>query len=68
MNQWHPFRKDADDFSYQNEFRITFENDTEETFTLDLEISLRDIAVPIMADDVGKIHFKDGKLLYPTYK
>lgn len=65
INQWHPFRKDAANFSYQKEFRMTFVNDTEDPFILDLEASLRDIAVPIMADVVGNIHIKDGTLLYP---
>lgn len=68
LNDWHPFRKDVDRFAYQNEFRITYVDDTKECFKLDLGKSLRDIAVPIMANDVGEIYFEGDNLLYPTYK
>lgn len=67
VNHWHPFKKDKSKFEYQNEFRITFINDNDQTYTLNLGRSLRDIAVPIQADDVHKIGFKNGKLVYPIY-
>ena len=68
VNHWHPFKKDKNKFKYQNEFRITFINDNDKCFTLDLEKSLRDIAVPIQAKDINEIYFKDGNLMYPVYK
>lgn len=68
LNDWHPFRKDIDKFGYQNEFRITYVDDTQNSFKLDLGKSLRDIAVPIMAEDVNEIHFEGDNLMYPTYR
>lgn len=68
FNEWHPFRKENDEFGYQNEFRITFVNDNRDVYMLDLGCSLRDIAVPIMAGDVNQIHFEGEKLLYPKYR
>lgn len=68
FNEWHPFKKDVDKFGYQNEFRITFVNDKSEAYMLDLGCTLRDIAVPIMAKDVSKIHFDGENVLYPRYK
>ena len=38
----------------------------ENAVKLDLGCSIKDIAVPIMVDDIDEIHFNDGKLLYPT--
>lgn len=67
LNDWHPFRKDISKFGYQNEFRITFVNNNSNTYMLNLGCSLRDIAAPIMASDVKKIKFVDGKLIYPMY-
>lgn len=61
---WHPFKKRAD-FSYQNEFRVTFTSNTEQPVKLDLGCSLLDIVAPIYATDLDDIHFDDGKLLYP---
>ena len=61
---WSPFVK-KDDFNYQNEFRITFINENDSPFTLSLEQSLRDIAVPINYEQFKDIHFENGKLLYP---
>lgn len=60
-------KKDKNKFKYQNEFRITFINDNDKCFTLDLEKSLRDIAVPIQAKDINVIYFKDGNLMYLQY-
>ncbi len=54
-------------FGYQNEFRIAFKVDNPGAITLDIG-SIRDIAVPILAEDVDKIHFQDGKLNYPIYQ
>lgn len=51
-----------------NEFRITFVNDNDTPFVLDLGRTLRDIAVPIQAKDIDDIYFKEGNLLYPIYK
>lgn len=68
VNHWHPFKKDKNRYEYQNEFRITFVNDNDKVFSLDLRKSLRDIAVPIQAKDLTEIHFEDGKLLYPIYR
>lgn len=65
LMDWSPFVK-RDRFSYQKEFRIAFVSDDEKAVKLDLGCSIRDIAVPIMADAVDKIHFSDGKLLYPN--
>ncbi len=65
LNDWHPFRKDLSKFGYQREFRATFVNDNPKAYMLDLGCSLRDIAVPIMASDVNKISFENGKLCYP---
>lgn len=68
INDWNPFRKDKDRFEYQNEFRITFINDTVDPVKLDLGTSIRDIATPIMASDLSEIHFNDsGELIYPQY-
>ena len=64
---WHPFVK-KEHFAYQNEFRITFVSDSPDPIMLDLECSLRDIAVPINADDLNEIHFHEGNLLYPVYE
>lgn len=68
VNHWHPFKKDKSKFEYQNEFRITFVNDNDKPFVLDLGQTLRDIAVPIQAKDINEIYFKEGNLLYPLYK
>lgn len=68
VNQWHPFKKDKSKFEYQNEFRITFVNDNDSPFVLDLGRTLRDIAVLIQAKDIDNIYFKEGNLLYPIYK
>ena len=67
LMDWHPFIK-KDCFAYQNEFRITFVSDNSEPVMLNLDCSLRDIAVPINADDLHEIHFEDENLLYPAYK
>ncbi len=67
INDWHPFRKDINKFGCQNEFRITFVNDNTDTYMLDIGCSLRDIATPIMANDVNKIKFVEGKLIYPEW-
>ena len=67
LNDWHPFRKDRKDFSYQNEFRITFVSDTNSALKLDLECTLRDIAVPVFASEIDEIHFEGENLLYPIY-
>lgn len=55
-------------YEYQNEFRITFVSDSKEPIKLELEKSLRDIAVPIMAKDVKEIFMKEHLLYYPKYK
>ena len=68
LNMWHPFRKDKDIFESQNEFRITYVDDTTVKYKLDLGSDLRDIAVPILAEDIGKIQFEGGNLMYPTYR
>jgi hypothetical protein len=69
LNEWNPFRKDIDKFGYQNEFRITFVDDSREAVLLDLNQSLRDIAIPIIASEVDKEIYFDGKnLVYPIYK
>lgn len=67
LMDWHPFVK-KDCFAYQNEFRITFVSDNSEPVMLNLDCSLRDIAVPINADDLHEIHFEGENLLYPAYK
>ena len=67
INEWNPFKKDVTRFGYQNEFRIAFKADNPGAITLDIG-SIRDIAVPILAEDVDKIHFRDGKLNYPIYQ
>lgn len=63
---WSPFTKKSK-FSYQNEFRITFLSQNTDSIKVDLDCSLRDIAVPICTKDLNKIHFKNGNLLYPKY-
>lgn len=69
LNEWNPFRKDIDKFGYQNEFRITFVDDTKEAVLLDLKRTIRDIAVPILASDVQReIFFNGDKLLYSANK
>ena len=67
INEWNPFKKDVTRFGYQNEFRIAFKADNPGATTLDIG-SIRDIAVPILAEDVDKIHFRDGELNYPIYQ
>lgn len=42
-----PFKKRADDFSWQNEFRFCAETDNTNLLELDAHISFRDIAMPI---------------------
>ena len=64
---WHPFLK-MPKFEYQNEFRISFISDTTVPLKLELERDLRDIAVPIMAKDVGEFFMKENALHYPVYK
>lgn len=64
---WNPFMK-MPKYRYQNEFRITFINDTSEPIKLCLEKDLRDIAVPIMAKDVDEIFMKNSKIYYPIYR
>ena len=49
--EWNPFLK-MPQFEYQNEFRISFVNDTQKPLKLDLGVSLRDIAFPIKASDL----------------
>lgn len=65
LMDWNPFIK-RDRFAYQKEFRIAFVSDNENAVKLDLGCSIKDIAVPIMVDDIDEIHFNAGKLLYPT--
>jgi len=65
--EWNPFLK-MPQYEYQNEFRISFINDTQKPLKLDLGVSLRDIAFPIKASDLGEIFFKDNLLYYPLYK
>lgn len=47
--------------------RIAFKTDIPGAISLDIG-SIRDIAVPVLAEDVDKIHFRDGKLNYPIYQ
>lgn len=65
INEWDPFKKDAALFGYQNEFRVAFKSDRPGAITLELG-SIRDIAVPLLAEDISEIHFQNGKLLYPV--
>ena len=65
--EWGPFTK-KEKFNYQNEFRFTFVSDDTKPNTIDLGGSIRDIAVPIMMDDLNEIHFENGNLLYPMYR
>ena len=65
--EWNPFSK-MPQYEYQNEFRISFINDTQKPLKLDLGVSLRDIAFPIKASDLEEIFFKDNLLYYPLYK
>lgn len=65
--EWNPFLK-MPQFEYQNEFRISFVNDTKKPLKFDLGVSLRDIAFPIKASDLGEIFFKDNLLYYPMYE
>lgn len=67
INQWGPFRKEKKIYSYQNEFRISFISNDDKPVQLDLKKSLRDIAVPIYAEDVSKICFHNNNLIYPIY-
>ena len=64
-NEWHTFKKEKKLFDYQNEFRITFKNENEKPYILDLECTLRDIAVPIVAEDVGQIYVEKQSIVYP---
>mgnify|MGYP007002430185 CR=1 FL=1 len=66
INEWHPFKKEKMRFGYQNEFRVAFKSDRQGAVILDIG-SVRDIAVPVLAEDVDKICIKDGKLKYPLY-
>lgn len=69
LNNWNPFRKDTNRFGYQNEFRITFVDDTREAVMLDLKRTIRDIAVPILASEVKKnIFFDKDQLQYSICK
>lgn len=63
INEWNPFKKEKTLYSYQNEFRIAFKSNISGPITLELG-SLRDIAVPLSAESIYKIHFEDGNLLY----
>ena len=67
ITDWNPFIK-KDDFDYQNELRITFTSNTDKPVKIDLGCSLKDIVVPIYYKDLDRIHFDDGKLLYPIYR
>lgn len=60
-----PLKKRKKLFDYQNEFRITFKNENEKPYILDLECTLRDIAVPIIAEDVGQIYVEKQSIVYP---
>lgn len=64
---WNPFRKKPK-YCYQNEFRITFLTNNDTPLKLDLGCNLRDIAVPIMADDVDRLYFANGLLNFPLYE
>ncbi len=63
--EFTPFLKKKE-YSYQNEFRATFIDDTRNPIVVDVG-DLSDIAKPIFKDDIAKIFMKDGKLNYPKY-
>lgn len=44
---WNPFKKRAAGYSYQNEFRVCIQKDSEGPYTLNLGASLEGIALPI---------------------
>lgn len=67
LMDWNPFIKN-EEFSYQNEFRITFTSNSDQPLKLDLGCSLRDIVVPILSEDLYEIHFKNSNLFYPIYQ
>ena len=65
FTEWKPFLKPCS-HRYENEFRFTFVNNTESPSTIDLGGNIRDIAVPIDAEDLYTDFFmKDEKLYYP---
>ena len=65
FTEYNPFIK-GHDYAYQNEFRVTFVDDTKEPVLLDVG-NLRDIAVPMFKDSFRDMYMKGGKLFYPTY-
>lgn len=63
--EWHPYKKDGDKYSYQNEYRLTFYNSNELPYKLLLDKNLRDIALPIDISKVDEVTYKDGLLFLP---
>ncbi|SCP99127.1 hypothetical protein [Anaerobium acetethylicum] len=62
--EWNPFLK-PENYDYQNEFRISFLNDNDAPLKLNLGSDIRDIAVPIVAEDLYENTFMaDGKIYY----
>ena len=60
--EWSPFRK-YDDYSYQNEFRITFVDNTKDARSLEID-NFEGIAVPATAEQIKNIKIIDRKLYY----
>lgn len=60
--EWSPFRK-YDDYSYQNEFRITFVDNTKDARSLEID-NFEGIAVPATAEQIKNMKIIDRKLYY----
>lgn len=58
-----PFKKRAEGFLYQNEFRFCAETDNTDLLELDTHTSFQDIAIPIrLKEFADTVSFKDGNL------
>lgn len=65
--EWNPFKKRAD-FKDQNEFRITFVDNSKEAVILELG-DLSEFIKPLNKEDMNRIYINGkGALCYPTYE
>lgn len=63
--QWNPFLK-QEKYGYQNEFRVAFVNQSEDTSLITLDQDLRDIAKPIQMNQfISKVNLNNGRLHFP---
>ncbi len=64
---WSPFKK-KEKYISQNEVRATFIDNSTDVVKLDLKTNLRDIAFPVLWQDISEIYLKNGNLYYPIYE